>query len=97
MAQHIDNLRGEQGSIYVKAGETFTASTYGVDAVHALVREDGTILSAITQPFCYGVADNVVGFEYLRGEMIWGFIASLTVQSGSVQVFFHRRSDVVEA
>jgi len=102
MAQHIDNLRGEQGGVYVVFGGTVDSYTEGdfesdvgaVDVMMAIATEDGSTLTSITQPDFDDQDDYAASLTYNRGDIIWGKITELTPAAGGFQLFFHKRATV---
>lgn len=94
MAQHIDNLRGEQGGAILSAGDSFDASTYGsAQVVQVKALEDGTTFSNIKFRDVVGGEAYFESYVFERNDFIDGVITEATVSAGAVQVFLHKRSD----
>lgn len=85
----VGNLRGEQGGIYIGAGESFAETTPFNIASCALIIQD-TVLSALTQPHMTGTS-KIVGVTLFAGSVIWGDITAMTVTSGLVQLFYNTK------
>jgi hypothetical protein len=88
MAQHIDNLRGEQGGAYVTG---VLVIPVGVDVMMAVADEADTIIASMTQPDFSGISGKV-GLNLAEGTTVWGKITAMEVSSGTMKVFYHKKA-----
>lgn len=80
-----NNLRGEQGGVFIDGTDATTPVTGSSDWIGAIAITD-TVIAAITMPD-YTNSDALVGETIFAGTPIYGRISDITLTSGTMQMF----------
>jgi hypothetical protein len=84
--QDILNLRGEQGGEFIDDTAAHPLASELTADWAAMVVIEAAVLSAITMP-TFGNSAAIVGPTLAAGSVIYGEITSVTLASGTVQMF----------
>lgn len=82
---YMHNLRGEQGGVFINDTTATTPDTGTSHWAMGVAIED-TVISAITMPG-FTNSDALVGVTIFAGTPIYGRIDSITLTSGTIQMF----------
>ncbi len=82
---YMHNLRGEQGGAFINSTDVTIPDTGASYWAAFMVIEDA-VLSAVTLPG-FTNSDVIIGPTLFAGQIFYGRIDSITLASGSVQMF----------